>query len=122
MSSDSAIARERLRQGLVDIFPELSESQLSHHWFGFVAFPMDQLPKLTIHDGVVYATGFCGSGVVWARWMGQKAAMIVLGSEDGASAFDGPVFRAIPFYNGKPWFLPVMMGWYKLKDQMSRRK
>ena len=122
LSSDSAVARERLRQGLVDIFPELSETQLSHHWFGFVAFPMDQLPKLTIHDGVVYATGFCGSGVVWARWMGQKAAMVVLGSEDGASAFDGPAFRAIPFYNGKPWFLPVMMGWYKLKDQMSRRK
>ncbi len=116
---DAARARERLRGGLLEIFPELSDTPLSHHWFGFVAFPMDELPKLTIHDGVVYATGFCGSGVVWARWMGQKAAMIVMGKEDGASAFDSVPFRAIPFYNGTPWFLPVMMNWYKIKDRMT---
>jgi len=28
-------------------------------------------------------------------------------------------FRAIPFYNGDPWFLPIMMNWYKLKDRMT---
>lgn len=116
---DAAKARERLRGGLLEIFPDLSETRLSHHWFGFVAFPMDELPKLTIHDGVIYATGFCGSGVVWARWMGLKAAMIVMGKEEGASAFDSLPFRAIPFYNGNPWFLPVMMNWYKLKDRMT---
>ncbi|MBO6519818.1 MAG: FAD-binding oxidoreductase [Rhodospirillales bacterium] len=116
---DAAKARERLRGGLLEIFPELSDTELSHHWFGFVAFPMDELPKLTIHDGVVYATGFCGSGVVWARWMGQKAAMVVMGQEEGASAFDKVPFRAIPFYNGTPWFLPIMMNWYKFKDRMT---
>ena len=116
---DAAKAQERLRGGLLEIFPDLSETKLSHHWFGFVAFPMDELPKLTIHNGVVYATGFCGSGVVWARWMGQKAAMVVMGREEGASAFDKVPFRAIPFYNGTPWFLPVMMNWYKLKDRMT---
>ena len=116
---DAAKARERLRSGLLEIFPELSGTGLSHHWFGFVAFPMDELPKLTIHDGVVYATGFCGSGVVWARWLGQKAAMIVMGMEEGSSAFDTLPFRAIPFYNGNPWFLPIMMNWYKLKDRMT---
>ncbi len=117
--NDAAKARERLRGGLVEIFPELSDTKLTHHWFGFVAFPMDELPKLTIHDGVVYATGFCGSGVVWARWLGQKAAMIVMGMEEGASAFDTLPFRAIPFYNGTPWFLPVMMNWYKFKDRLK---
>lgn len=117
--NDAAKARERLRGGLLEIFPDLSETRLSHHWFGFVAFPMDELPKLTIHDGVVYATGFCGSGVVWARWLGMKAAMVVMGREEGASAFDKVPFRAIPFYNGTPWFLPVMMNWYKLKDRMT---
>jgi glycine/D-amino acid oxidase-like deaminating enzyme len=116
---DAAKARERLRGGLLEIFPELSETRLSHHWFGFVAFPMDELPKLAIHDGVVYATGFCGSGVVWARWMGQKAAMVVMGMAEGASAFDKVPFRAIPFYNGNPWFLPIMMNWYRIKDRMA---
>ncbi|WP_439515591.1 NAD(P)/FAD-dependent oxidoreductase [Oceanibaculum nanhaiense] len=117
-ASDADAARERLRQGLIEIFPELNDVKLSHHWFGFVAFPMDQLPKLTVHDGVVYATGFCGSGVVWARWMGMKAAALVLEKEE-TSAFYSDTLRRIPFYNGKPWFLPVMMNWYKLKDRLT---
>lgn len=112
-------ARERLRTNLIDIFPDLKDIGLTHHWFGFVAFPMDQLPKLTMHNGVFYATGFCGSGVVWARWMGQKAALKILEKEDGASAFEQTPFRAIPLYNGNPWFLPVMMNWYKIKDRFA---
>ncbi|EKE72113.1 NAD(P)/FAD-dependent oxidoreductase [Oceanibaculum indicum] len=117
-ASDTAEARERLRQGLIEIFPELDKVQLTHHWGGFVAFPMDQLPKLTVQDGIVYAAGFCGSGVVWARWMGMKAAALVL-ERDEPSAFYSDAFRRIPFYNGKPWFLPVMMNWYKLKDRLT---
>lgn len=117
--SNKDAARERLRRNLVEIFPELEDKGLSHHWFGFVAFPVDQLPKLTVHDGVIYATGFCGSGTVWARWMGQKAAYVVLEKEEGASAIASRPFRAIPFYNGDPWFLPVMMNWYKIKDRFS---
>ena len=116
---DMNAARERLRSNLAGIFPDLGEVGLSHHWFGFVAFPMDQLPKLTVHDGVIYATGFCGSGVVWARWMGQKAAYTILEQEEAETAIGSQPFRAIPFYNGKPWFLPVMMNWYKIKDRFS---
>lgn len=112
-------ARERLRTNLIGIFPDLKDIGLTHHWFGFVAFPMDQLPKLTVHNGVMYAVGFCGSGVVWARWMGQKAAFKILEQEDGTSAFEQAPFRAIPLYNGNPWFLPVMMNWYKIKDRFS---
>ncbi|MEL0107462.1 MAG: FAD-binding oxidoreductase [Rhodospirillaceae bacterium] len=121
-SGDAQTARERLKQNLVAIFPELENTGLSHHWFGFVAFPMDRLPKLAAHDGVIYATGFCGSGVVWARWMGQKAALHILEHEDGKTAFEAQPFRAIPLYNGTPWFLPAAMGWYKLKDRFSQMK
>ena len=116
---DMNAARERLRNNLTSIFPDLSDVGLSHHWFGFVTFPMDQLPKLTVHKGIIYATGFCGSGVVWARWMGQKAAYQILEREEAETAIGSQPFRAIPFYNGNPWFLPVMMNWYKIKDRFS---
>ena len=55
-------------------------------WQGFVAFPFDQLPKLVVRDGVIYPAGLCGLGTVWARWLGQKAALIILG-KDGESVF-----------------------------------
>ena len=117
--NDSAASRERLRQNMVKIFPELRDVGLTHHWFGFVAFPMDQLPKLAIHDGIHYASGFSGSGVVWARWMGQKAAYRILEREDGASAFEAYSIKAIPLYAGTPWFLPIMMRWYSLQDRCA---
>jgi len=116
--NDPGAARERLRAALVSIFPEVADTELSHHWFGFVAFPMDQLPKLDIHDGIIYAAGFCGSGVVWARWMGAKAASLVLGLED-KTVFAEDRFPTIPLYNGTPWFLPLMMNFYRLKDNLS---
>lgn len=111
---DPATARDVLRAQLLKIFPELAQAQISHHWFGYVAYPTDQLPKLSVRDGVIYAAGFCGSGVVWARWMGQKAAAQIL-QQDSETAFQRP-FRAIPLYRGKPWFLPGMIGWYNFQD------
>ena len=118
MSPDPAKARDRLINGLTSIFPQLSRVSISNHWFGFVAFPFDQLPKLAVHDGVIYPTGFCGSGTVWARWLGQKAAYMVLDDLQD-SAFQGIPFRTMPFYSGDPWFLPLAMSFYKIQDKFK---
>ncbi len=123
MSSDPAKARKRLVKGLTSIFPQLADIAISNHWFGFVAFPFDQLPKLAVHDGVIYPSGYCGSGTVWARWLGQKAAHMVLAdldeSEFQGSEFQGVPFRTMPFYSGDPWFLPLAMGLYAVQDKFK---
>ena len=31
----------------------------------------------------------------------------------------GSHLRAIPFYGGTPWFLPVVGGYYRMKDWLS---
>ena len=123
MSSDPAKARKRLIEGLTSIFPQLADIAITNHWFGFVAFPFDQLPKLAVHDGVIYPSGYCGSGTVWARWLGQKAAHMVLADLDESgfqgSAFQGVPFRTMPFYSGDPWFLPLAMGLYTIQDKFK---
>ena len=123
MSPDPVRARKRLVGGLASIFPQLSNIGITNHWFGFVAFPFDQLPKLAVHDGVIYPAGYCGSGTVWARWLGQKAAHMVLADLDGSafegSAFQGVPFRTMPFYSGDPWFLPMAMGLYAIQDKFK---
>ena len=73
---------------------------------------------MSVHDGVIYAAGFCGSGVVWARWMGAKAASLVMGLDDKTVFAEDP-FPTIPLYNGTPWFLPLMMNFYRLKDNLA---
>jgi len=31
-------------------------------------------------------------------------------------------FRSMPFYSGEPWFLPIAMRFYALKDKMADLK
>ena len=106
---------QKLVNGLLGIFPDLKNSTVSNHWHGFVTFPFDLLPKLVMHDGIIYAAGYCGSGTVWARWMGKKAAEIILNLESKSAFYNIP-FKKVPFYNGTPWFLPIAIEYYKLKD------
>ena len=111
-------AMQRLHAGLSSIFPELADVKIDSYWRGFVAFPFDQLPKLAVHNGIIYPCGFCGSGTVWARWLGQKAALMILGDQAG-SAFEQLPMKTLPFYSGDPWFLPLAMHYYRLRDRLS---
>mgnify|MGYP007000384687 len=96
----------------------LDDVRVDAHWQGFVAFPFDQLPKLVVRDGIIHPTGFCGSGTVWARWLGQKAALMILG-EEGDSVFSNLPMQTMPFYSGDPWFMPLAMSYYRLRDSLS---
>lgn len=112
-----------LRDGLVQLFPELKDVRLSHTWYGNVAMNRDMLPRIFERDGVHYATGFCGSGVVWAPWIGSRAAWKMLGDrERGVSGFDMRPPASVPFFNGTPWFLPAMMHVFRLQDAMLMRR
>ncbi|ETA49374.2 NAD(P)/FAD-dependent oxidoreductase [Ponticoccus alexandrii] len=112
----------RLRAGLAQIFPELEDVTLSHSWFGNVAMNRDMLPRLFEHDGIFYATGFCGSGVVWAPWVGSRAAHRLLGAEAGQSAFASRAPAAVPLYRGDPWFVPAIIKGYALQDHLAMRR
>ena len=109
-----------LRRGLVEIFPELADVGISHSWWGYTGYTFDFLPKTGTHNGIHYATAFCGSGVVWARWFAIKAAHRILGKDaEAASAFDGFEFQTRPLYTGNPWFLPMVIAWYGWKDRLG---
>ena len=118
MHKQENFAKQRLHNGLTEIFPELEDTKIDAYWRGFVAFPFDQLPKLAVHKGIIYPSGFCGSGTVWARWLGQKAAFMVLG-EAAESAFKNLPMLTLPLYSGDPWFLPLAMSYYRLRDRFS---
>ncbi len=112
-----------LKKGLVQRFPELQGTRLSHTWFGNVAMNRDLLPRMFERDGVLYATGFCGSGTVWAPWIGTRAAHKLLGDEKlGSSAFDFAPPASVPLYNGRPWFMPAVIEGYRLQDIVAMRR
>ncbi len=112
---------EHLREILVGLFPELENTRITHSWFGNVAMNRDMVPRIFSRDGMRYAAGYCGSGVVWARWAGQKAAWQILGKAEGASSLDFRPPAAIPFFNGTAWFMPGVYAWLGLKDRLAER-
>ena len=117
---DPAAPTLRLRNGLVELFPELQDVRLSHSWFGNVAMHRDMLPRIFEKDGLVYATGFCGSGVVWAPWIGTRAAHKLMGRvKEARTAFDFRPPAFIPLYRGNPWFMPAIIQGYRLQDLIA---
>lgn len=111
-----------LVRALTDIFPELNGVDITHSWFGHVAMNRDMIPRIFTRGGVRYAAGYCGSGVVWARWAGQKASWQILGDgQRGTSALDFRPPAAVPLFNGTPWFMPGVFAWLTLQDRMARR-
>ncbi len=121
IAGDPAWPTESLRRALVDIFPVLDDVPITHSWYGHVAMNRDMIPRIFSRNGMRYATGYCGSGVVWARWAGQKAALQVLGKEEGVSALDFRPPAPVPLFNGTPWFMPAVFAWLTLQDRVNHR-
>jgi glycine/D-amino acid oxidase-like deaminating enzyme len=113
-------AAERLSRYMTRIFPELHGVEQSHSWFGYIAYTFDRLPHVGERDGMHYAMGYCGSGVVMSTWLGRKAALRLLGQADGKSAFAELGHPTSPFYYGRPWFLPFVQAWYQGADMLGR--
>lgn len=97
-----------LRRRMVQIFPELAGTKITHSWGGFIAYTFDHMLHMAKNDDIFYVAGFCGSGVVNANYLGHKTGLKVLGKKEGETVFDGehPTHTG---YAGNPWFLaPVI--------------
>jgi len=111
---------EILRGEMVRRFPELEDVEITHSWHGYTGFTRDMLPHVGVRDGIHYVAGFCGSGTVWATWLGHQAALRLLQSPRAGTAFAGAPFRAFPPYRSRPWFLPPALLWHRLCDRLGR--
>ena len=109
-------ARRRLQRELVALFPDLRDVAITHTWTGHVAMTRSDLPGIGQCDGLWYALGCNGSGVALMTYLGHKLAQKILGETQGATAFDEIPFKTVPFYNGNPWFLPLMTYWLRARD------
>jgi glycine/D-amino acid oxidase-like deaminating enzyme len=109
---------EILKRELAQVFPELAGVGIEYAWSGNVCFTPDLLPRAGRLDGVHYALGYAGHGVAMATWLGDAMADAMLGRADRNPFGDLP-FRAIPFYRGEPWFLPLAGLAYKVLDWLD---
>lgn len=118
---DPRESARRLHKVMTQVWPQLSDVRISHSWNGNVAFTFDFLPHLGEHEGVHYALGCQGSGVAMQTWMGYQTARMML-KGNSQSAFAEGRFPTLPGYGGNPWVLPLILMWYRLRDQIERSR
>jgi glycine/D-amino acid oxidase-like deaminating enzyme len=110
-------AAQRLKRELQRLLPQLGDFGVDHCWSGQIAFTRSDLPAIgQTSAGLWYALGCNGSGVALMPYLGHKLALKILGRPDHATAYDDVPFKAIPLYDGTPWFQPALTYWWRAKD------
>jgi glycine/D-amino acid oxidase-like deaminating enzyme len=107
-----------LRKGMTEVFPELADAKIEYAWSGKVAYPIDHLPHAGQLGGIYYSMGYCGHGVALATYLGTRMGEVIAGAGQ-LPDLGGKRFKAIPLFNGFPWFLPLAGGYYRMRDWLS---
>jgi glycine/D-amino acid oxidase-like deaminating enzyme len=104
-----------LRRGMAMVFPQLAGVDVDYAWSGAVGFTRDQLPHAGKLDDAYYAAGYGGHGIAMAAHLGEQIARRIAGEPIDHPLFDDRV-PAIPLYSGRPWFLPLVGAFYRVRD------
>jgi glycine/D-amino acid oxidase-like deaminating enzyme len=108
-----------LRRGMNRIFPELATVSIDYAWGGQVCFARDERPHAgRLGDGTYFAGAYAGHGIAMATMLGDLTARRIAG-ERVEHPFMDDNSPPIPFYNGRPWFLPLIGAYYQVKDWIS---
>jgi glycine/D-amino acid oxidase-like deaminating enzyme len=118
--ADEKRAAHDLHRMMCGVWPELRSVKIEYCWTGLVGMTADHIPHMGVHGGVHYAVGCNGSGVAMMSYLGYQTARKILGKQNRPCAFDNDAFPAPPLYAGKPWFVPIVASWYRLRDHVDR--
>lgn len=102
------------------VWPQMGGVRVSHCWKGLVGFTFDSLPHMGEADGLHYAAGCQGAGVAMMSYLGHQIGLKILRRQNRPCGLDGSHFPTLPTYRGRPWFLPMVGGYYNLRDRLDR--
>lgn len=109
---------QALHGRLARIFPELADVKIDYAWDGRIALTFDRLPHLGQIEGIYYALGYNGDGVLLGCYLGSQIAAMVSGESDPLS-LSQISFPAKGYYRRRPWFLPIARAFYGTLDTLG---
>ncbi len=107
-----------LRQGMLRVFPQLTDVPVTHSWSGHLGLTFDLMPHIGRVDGVHFALGYGGHGLHTALLLGRELGRLLTG-EISSSIFEQIPHQTYFFYRGRPWFMPLAEAYYRFKDYVS---
>lgn len=116
--TSDARSGEILKEGLAKIFPKLSRVEVDYCWGGLVDMTRDRLPRAGEADGLYFAMGYSGHGAQIATHMGEIMADLMT-ERLNRNPWDGLSWPAVPGHFGRPWFLPIVGAYYRMRDRLG---
>ena len=115
---------KRIRAKVEQIFPQLTGVKFSHHWYGPMAFTVNQMPHCgVIDEKIYYSHGYSGLGVTLANMNGAIIAEAILGNHD---RFDLLSSLEAPTIPGSKQFKRLATGigimWYDMMDRRLNKR
>jgi glycine/D-amino acid oxidase-like deaminating enzyme len=107
-----------LRDKMVKLYPQLADAKVEYTWDGYVAFTFDWDPHMGRMDGLYYSMGYCGHGIALGSYMGDRIGNVIAGRPEECPFLDLS-FPSNPAYRGRPWFVPLMGGYYRAYDRVK---
>ncbi len=114
LERSSGIVAAAMRQ----VFPQLARVPIEYAWAGNICLSRDRMPHAGRLGGLHYALGYAGHGVALSTWLGDRMGEALTGRGTIPALGGGPL-AAIPLYRGRPWFLPAVGVYYRMKDWLG---
>jgi len=105
---------------MVRRFPQLAGCRITHAWTGNLGFTFDETPHAGTLDGLHFALGCNGTGIAMMTYLGTLTARRIAVRSRPTSIFEEIPLPTHPLYQGRPWFVPLVGGYFKLRDEIDR--
>ena len=100
---------------MVELFPQLARTPVSHSWTGKLGLTFDLMPHIGRVQGIWYAYGYAGHGVAMASRMGSEVAEMIAGLR--ASSLFSRIPHARYFFTPHDRvYLPLVSAWFRALD------
>ncbi|CUX82872.1 MAG: gamma-glutamylputrescine oxidase PuuB [Roseibaca calidilacus] len=110
-----------VRKPMLQVFPQLADTRITHAWGGTLAITMTRLPCFRrVAPNILSASGYSGHGVALATLAGRIMAETVAGQSE---RFDLVARLPLPAFPGgralRNPLLALAMTWFSLRDRLG---
>jgi gamma-glutamylputrescine oxidase len=109
-----------IRRQIAELYPQLSNVEMTHAWGGYVGITMPRKPFIReVMPNVIYAGGYSGHGVMLSNFTGKLYAETIAGNRDRLKLMADLKIPAFP--GGRRFRAPLLflaLNWYALRDRI----
>lgn len=111
---------DKLRDYMLDVFPQLNAYKTDYTWGGKTAVTMDFMPRIgQLQNKAYFVTGYTGHGVSLATLMGKIIASSIVEESKGKSFLETLPIQRVPFHSQHALILNVATNYFRFKDKFS---